>query len=1066
MKLSDFFIDRPIFAGVISAFITIAGLLALFKLPISEYPEVVPPQVVVHASYPGANPKVIADTVAAPLEQAIVGVEDMLYMSSTSTMDGALTLTITFKIGADIDRAQVQVQNRVSQALPRLPEEVRNLGVNTVKASSNLTLVVNLTSPSGRYDALYLRNYAVLNIKDVLARLPGMGDVQVFGGGDYSMRVWLDPQKLAARNLTAGDVVSAIREQNVQVAAGQLGAPPSPNTEFQIALNAAGRLTDEQQFRDIIVKTGDDGQVVSLGDIARVELGAQAYGVRSLLDNKPSLAIPVFQSPGANALELSTNVRKTMEELKKNFPEGMDYGILYDPTQFVRQSIEAVLHTLLEAVALVVLVVILFLQTWRASLIPLIAVPVSVIGTFAVLLLFGFSINTLSLFGLVLAIGIVVDDAIVVVENVERHIAEGLAPREATKLAMSEVSRPIIAITLVLVAVFGPVAFISGLTGEFYRQFALTIAISTVISAFNSLTLSPALAAVLLRPADAKPDLLMRGMNRVLGRLFKRFNSGFARFGDGYSRALAVTMRHGAIALGIYAGLLVLTWFGFNSVPGGFIPAMDKQYLVAVAQLPPAASLDRTEEVTRRIADIALKQPGVSHAVEFAGMSVNGFTQSSSASLTFFPLDDFSRRNSAALSGPAIAAALNQKMAGIQDAFVMVVTPPPVIGLGTLGGFKLQVEDRGNAGPEALFAALSDALGKANKNPALGGAFSTYQINVPQLNIDVDRVKAKRENVKLSDVFETLQVYLGSLYVNDFNRFGRTYQVVAQADAPFRAQLDDVMPLKTRNAAGQMVPLGSVVNVSHSFGPDVVQRYNGYTAADVNGGPAPGYSSGQAQTAMAKILDDTLPRGMSYEWTDLAYQQLIAGNTAILVFPLCVLFVFLVLAAQYESLTLPLAIVLIVPMCLLPAVAGVRLTHGDNNIFFQIGVLVLVGLACKNAILIVEFAKHLQEERGRDARSAVLEAAHLRLRPILMTSMAFVMGVVPLILATGAGAEVRHALGITVFAGMLGVTCFGLLLTPVFYVLIRRASQHSEPSLAAGAVAPVPALASPEPHHD
>jgi multidrug efflux pump len=1053
VRLSHFFIDRPIFAGVISAFITIAGLLALLKLPISEYPEVVPPSVVVHASYPGANPKVIADTVAAPLEQAIVGVEDMLYMSSTSTMDGSLTLTVTFRIGADIDRAQVQVQNRVAQALPRLPEEVRSLGVNTVKASSNLTLVVNLTSPSGRYDSLYLRNYAVLNIKDELARLPGMGDVQVFGGGDYSMRVWLDPQKLAARNLTAGDVVAAIREQNVQVAAGQLGAPPANDTAFQIALNAAGRLSDEQQFRDIIIKTGSDGQLVRLGDVARVELGAQAYGVRSLLDNKPSLAIPVFQSPGANALQLSSQVRKKMEELKKNFPEGMDYGILYDPTQFVSQSIDAVLHTLLEAVALVVLVVILFLQTWRASLIPLIAVPVSAIGTFAVLLAFGFSINTLSLFGLVLAIGIVVDDAIVVVENVERHIAAGLAPREATKVAMSEVSRPIIAITLVLCAVFVPVAFVSGLTGEFYRQFALTIAISTVISAFNSLTLSPALAAVLLKPHGARPDPLSRAMNALLGRFFTRFNHGFARAGDGYARTLTLTMRHGGIALVLYAGLLVLTYFGFNAVPGGFIPEQDKQYLVAVAQLPPAASLDRTEAVTRHIAEIALKQPGVAHAVEFAGMSVNGFTQSSSAGLIFFPLDDFAKRRSPELSGRAIAQQLNMKLASIQDAFVMVVTPPPVIGLGTLGGFKLQVEDRSDAGPEALFAALGEALGKANHNPALGGAFSTYQINVPQLNIDVDRAKVKRENVRLSDVFETLQVYLGSLYVNDFNRFGRTYQVVAQADAPFRSQLDDVLPLKTRNASGDMVPLGSVINLSQSFGPDVVQRYNAYRAADINGGPAPGFSSGQAQAAMARILDETLPRGMSYEWTDLAYQQLTAGSTAALVFPLCVLFVFLVLAAQYESLRLPLAIVLIVPMCLLPAVSAVLLTHGDNNIFMQIGLLVLVGLACKNAILIVEFAKHLEEERGRDAHTAVLEAAHLRLRPILMTSMAFVMGVVPLVLASGAGAEVRHALGITVFAGMLGVTAFGLLLTPVFYVLVRRIGARAP---AATAALPVP----------
>jgi multidrug efflux pump len=1061
MRLSDFFIERPIFAGVISAFITIAGLIALFKLPISEYPEVVPPSVVVHASYPGANPKVIADTVAAPLEQAIVGVEDMLYMSSTSTMDGSLTLTVTFRIGADIDRAQVQVQNRVSQALPRLPEEVRSLGVNTVKASSNLTLVVNLTSPSGRYDALYLRNYAVLNVKDVLARLPGMGDVQVFGGGDYSMRVWLDPQKLAARSLTAGDVVAAIREQNVQVAAGQLGAPPSNNTEFQIALNAAGRLSDEQQFRDIIVKTGDDGQIVHLGDIARVELGAQAYGVRSLLDNKPSLAIPVFQSPGANALQLSASVRKTMEELKKNFPEGMDYGILYDPTQFVRQSIDAVLHTLLEAVALVVLVVILFLQTWRASLIPLIAVPVSVIGTFAVLLAFGFSINTLSLFGLVLAIGIVVDDAIVVVENVERHIAAGLTPREATKVAMREVSRPIIAITLVLCAVFGPVAFVSGLTGEFYRQFALTIAISTVISAFNSLTLSPALAALLLKPHGTQPDGLSRVMNRFLGGFFKRFNLGFTRGGERYSRALGITMRHGGVALALYAGLIGLTYLGFKAVPAGFIPEQDKQYLVAVAQLPPAASLERTEAVTRRIAEMALKQPGIAHAVEFAGMSVNGFTQSSSAALIFLPLDDFAQRAGAHLSGRAIAAALNAKLAGIQDAFVMAVTPPPVIGLGTLGGFKLQVEDRTDAGPEALFSALSDTLGRAAKDPALGGAFSTYQINVPQLDINVDRVKVKRQNVRLSDVFEALQVYLGSLYVNDFNRFGRTYEVVAQADAPYRSHLEDVLPLQTRNANGEMVPLGSVLSVSQSFGPDVVQRYNAYRAADINGGPAPGFSSGQAQAAMSKILDETLPRGMSYEWTDLAYQQLVSGSTASLVFPLCVLFVFLVLAAQYESLSLPLAIVLIVPMCLLPAIAAVRLVHGDNNVFTQIGLLVLVGLACKNAILIVEFAKHLQEDRGRDASTAVLEAAHLRLRPILMTSLAFVMGVVPLVLASGAGAEVRHALGVTVFAGMLGVTLFGLLLTPVFYVLVRRTT--SGQGAQAGAAA---ALAAPETSHD
>ena len=1038
MKLSEFFIERPIFAAVVSTFITIAGALALVKLPVGEYPEVVPPSIVVTANYPGANPKVIADTVAAPLEQAIVGVDDMLYMSSTSTMNGTLSLTVTFKLGADVDRAQVQVQNRVAQAQPRLPQEVRDLGVTTVKSSSDLTMLVNLISPDNRYDALYLRNYATLNVRDVLARLPGMGQVQVFGGGDYAMRVWLDPEKLAVRNLTANDVVTAIREQNVDVAAGQLGAPPSKGSEFQIALNAAGRLTTEDQFRAIIVKTGPNGELVRLGDLARVEMGAQDYGMRSILNNQNSIALPIMQAPGANALQLSADVRRTMDELKKDFPAGLDYRIAYDPTQFVRQSIEAVLHTLLEAIALVVIVVIVFLQTWRASLIPLVAVPVSIIGTFAVLLACGFSINTLSLFGLVLAIGIVVDDAIVVVENVERHIAAGEAPKEAARMAMREVSRPIIAITLVLVAVFGPVAFISGLTGEFYRQFALTIAISTVISAFNSLTLSPALAAVLLKPHGARPDLFARWMEQILGRFFKRFNKAFAAVGNGYSRALTATIRRSGIALIIYAGLIVLAWAGFNAVPGGFIPSQDKQYLIAVAQLPPAATIDRTEAVVRRMSEIGLKTPGVEHAVEFAGMSVNGWSQSSSSGIAFFALDPPAKRKGAKLSGNAIAARLNGEFAGIQDAYVVVFTPPPVLGLGSLGGFKAQVEDRGDAGPEALYVAVQDALAKAAKNPTLAGLLSTYQINVPQLNVTVDRDKVKQQGVKLSDVFDTLQTYMGSTYVNDFNRFGRTFQVVAQADGPFRAQADDIRTLKTRNGDGAMVPLGSLLNVTPTFGPDAAQRYNAYRSADINAGPAPGYSTDQAQDALAAILKDTLPRGMSFEWTDLAYQQLISGNTATFVFPLCVLFVFLVLAAQYESLTLPLVIILIVPMCLLTGITGVYLDHGDNNVFTQIGLLVLVGLACKNAILIIEFAKHLQEDRGMDARSAVLQAARMRLRPILMTSFAFIMGVIPLVLAQGAGAEVRHAMGVTVFAGMIGVTFFGLLLTPVFFVLLRR----------------------------
>ncbi len=1058
MKLSHFFIDRPIFAAVLSAFITIGGAIALFKLPVSEYPEVVPPTVVVHATYPGANPKVVADTVAAPLEQSIVGVEDMLYMSSTATMDGSLNLTITFKVGADIDRAQVQVQNRVSQALPRLPEEVRNLGVTTIKSSPNLTMVVHLTSPDGRYDSLYLRNYAVLNVRDVLARLPGMGEVRVFGGGDYSMRVWLDPQKLAARNLTSGDVVDAIREQNVQVAAGQIGAPPSQESQFQLALNAQGRLTDEDQFRNIIIKTGQDAEIVRLGDVARVELGAQEYAIKAFLDNKNAVAIPVFQAPNSNALELSTAVRRTMADLKKDFPQGLDYSIVYDPTVFVRQSIDAVVHTLLEAIALVVIVVILFLQTWRASIIPLVAVPVSIIGTFAVLLACGFSINTLSLFGLVLAIGIVVDDAIVVVENVERHIASGQSPREATKAAMNEVSRPIIAITLVLCAVFIPVAFVSGLTGEFYRQFALTIAISTVISAFNSLTLSPALAAVLLKSHGAKPDRVSAVMDKLFGRFFRRFNRGFERTGNTYSRFVTHTVRRSAIALVVYAGLIVLTYFGFTSVPGGFIPDQDKQYVITIAQLPPAAALDRTDEVTRRIGEIGLKTPGVAGAVQFSGMSVNGYTASSSSAMVFFTLDPFEKRRAKNLTAKAIAATLNAKFGAIQDAYVVVFPAPPVIGLGTLGGFKLQVEDRGDNGSDALYAAVQEAVKKSYQDPSLAGVFSSYQVNVPQLDVNVDRVKVKRQGVRLSDVFQTLQVYLGSLYVNDFNRFGRTYQVVAQADAPFRSHVDDILPLKTRNASGAMVPLGSLLTISEAFGPDIVQRYNGYRSADVNGGAAPGFSSGQAQASMERILAQTLPRGMTHEWTDLAYQQLISGSTTAFVFPLCVLFVFLVLAAQYESLTLPLAILLIVPMCLLAAIAGVLIDHSDNNVFTQVGLVVLVGLACKNAILIVEFAKHLQEQ-GRDAVSAVLEAARLRLRPILMTSFAFIMGVVPLMLASGAGAEIRHALGVTVFAGMLGVTFFGLLLTPVFYVLVRRLAGQRE----ASAPSPAPAqLAAPD----
>jgi len=1058
MNISKFFIERPVFSAVLSGFILIAGLISLFKLPVSEYPEVVPPSIVVRASYPGANPQVISETVAAPLEQELVGVEDMLYMSSQATLDGNLQLTITFSIGTDIDRAQVQVQNKVSSALPRLPDEVRALGVSTIKTSPDLMMAVNLVSTDPGHDALYLRNYALLNVKDDLARLPGMGSVQVFGSGDYAMRIWLDPEKLAVRSLTTGDVMHAIREQNLQVAAGQVGAPPAPGADFQIALDAMGRLSSEEQFRDIVIKTGDNGEVLRLGDIARVEMGASTYALRGRVDHDQTVTIPIYQAPGSNALELAGKVRATMDRLQQNFPAGMSYRIIYDPTVFVRQSIDSVIITLLEAVALVVLVVILFLQTWRASIIPLAAVPVSVVGTFAVLHALGFSINTLSLFGLVLAIGIVVDDAIVVVENVERHIAAGMKPMDATKLAMREVSRPIIAITLVLCAVFIPVAFVDGLTGQFFRQFALTIAISTVISAFNSLTLSPALAALLLKPHGAKKDGASALIDRVFGGLFRRFNLGFEKAGNGYQRALGTTLRRTGIAMILYVGLLGLTALGLNKVPAGFIPAQDKIYLVSVIQLPPGSSIDRTEEVVKRVAEIGLANPGVEGALQFAGMSPNNYNTSTNSGLVFFALKSFEDREDPALAANAIAGTLSQQMAGIQEAYIGVFPPPPVQGLGSMGGFKLNVEDRGNAGAEALYKAVQDVLAKANQDPRLAGVYSTYQVNVPQIHVDIDRVKVKQQDVQLTDVFQTLQAYMGSAYVNDFNRFGRTYRVMVQADAQFRNDIDDILALKTRNARGEMVPLGSMVKLTRSFGPDFVERFNAYRSADITGNAAPGHSSGEAQAAITEILNATLPQGMSFEWTELAYQQQSASGTALFIFPLVVLFVFLVLAAQYESFTLPLAIILIVPVALLAGLVGVMIQGGDSNVFTQVGFLVLVALASKNAILIVEFAQHLRDERKLPPRQAVLEAARLRLRPILMTSIAFIMGVVPLVLAHGAGAEVRRAMGATVFAGMIGVTVAGLFLTPVFYLLVQKRRASAEASVAGAELAlPAPA---------
>lgn len=1043
-NLSRLFVDRPIFAGVLSVLILLAGLIAMWRLPISEYPEVVPPSIVVEAKFPGANPAEISDTVASPLEEQINGVEGMLYINSLATTDGNLSLTVTFEIGTDPDLAQQKIQNRVSQAEPRLPDIVRQLGVTVSKRSPDLTMVVHLRSPNERYDMLYLRNYATLNVRDRLARITGVGQVGLFGSGDYAMRVWLNPDKVAERNLTAGEVVSAIQSQNVQVAAGIIGgAPYDSGVQFQLPINISGRLESPEEFENIIVKREVDGTVTRLGDVARVEMEAQQYALRSLLDNKPAVAIPIFASPGSNALDISSNVRATMEELKQGFPEDLDYSIVYDPTVFVRGSIKSVIMTLLEAVALVVVVVTVFLQTWRASIIPLLAVPVSIIGTFALMLLMGFSINVLSLFGLILAIGIVVDDAIVVVENVERNIERGLSPRDATVAAMREVTGPIIATSLVITGVFVPIAFISGLTGQFYQQFALTIAIATIISTVNSLTLSPALSAVLLRSHDAPKDWLTRVMDFVFGWFFRGFNRFFNRSTDLYAGGVKRLLGMKTIMMALYFGLLALTYQGFQILPTGFVPLQDKQYLVSFAQLPQGATLDRTEDVIREMSDIALKEPGVESAVAFPGLSINGFVNSSSAGIVFVTLKDFDERKSDDLSGLAIAGKLQQKFAGINEAFVAIFPAPPVQGLGTVGGFKLQVQDRTDQGYGALDDAMKQVLAKAWAAPELTGVFSSYNINVPQLQATLDRTKVQQLGIPVDEVFRTMQVYLGSMYVNDFNTFGRTYQVIAQADKPYRSSPDDILRLQTRNADGDMVPLGSVLSVSETFGPDTAMRYNAFRSADLNGNAAPGYSSGEAQAAITKILDETLPPGMSYEWTELTYQQILAGNTAIFVFPICILLVFLVLAAQYESLTMPLAVILIVPMSILSAVFGVYMFGGDNNIFTQISLFVLAGLASKNAILIVEFAREL-EHQGRSTVQAAIEASRLRLRPILMTSLAFIMGVVPLVLSSGAGAEMRHAIGIAVFSGMLGVTIFGLILTPVFYVLVRMIGRRND----------------------
>ncbi len=1118
--LARFFVDRPIFATVISIVIILIGLVALNGLPIAQYPEVVPPTVSISTTYPGASAKVVADTVAAPIEQEVNGVEGMLYMLSKSGNDGSMTLDVTFRTGTNLDFAQVLTQNRVAIAEAKLPEEVKRQGVTVKKKSPMILLCVNLLSPDGRYDQLYLSNYATIQVKDALARLPGVGDVSFLGARDYSMRVWLDPTQLAARSMTASDVVNALREQNVQVAAGRIGQPPAPaGLDFQYTINTLGRLLDPEQFAQIVLKTGEKGQITRLADVGRVELGSKSYDVSSFLDGQPSVTLALYQLPGANALATAQSIRAEMERLAKRFPQGMEYRVVYDTTVFVNESVHEVYKTLTEAFILVFLVVLIFLQDWRATLLPMIDVPVSLVGTLAVMSVLGFSLNNLSLFGLVLAIGIVVDDAIVVVENVERWMAQGLPPRDATIKALDEITGPVIAITLVLSSVFIPTAFIPGISGQFYRQFALTIAAATIISAINAMTMAPARAVTLIKPhahgeerREALPrvavivlvafllDVLLEGrlaallglaagghehaghdasaggawlwllrgtilvaggvlgaavngpVNRGLLAFFTQFNRFFDWLATRYGRVVGLLIRAPVFALVGYAVLMALTWFAFSSVPVGFIPQQDKGYLVVNLQLPDGASLERSEEVTQRVDEIVRDTPGVQHTIAVPGYSVLTATNVSNVGGMFVILAPFEERIVSGRSADVVIADLRQKFRKVQDAIVVAFGAPPVDGLGSTGGFKLQVQDRADAGFEALQGAVENVIRGGEAQPGLVGLFSSFRASQPQLYVDIDRTKAKALGVALDDVFATLQVYLGSAYVNDFTRFGRNWQVNVQADAAFRVRPEDIGALKVRSRDGKMVPLATLLSVHDITGPAIVNHYNMFPSAEVSGGTAPGVSSGTAIALMEGVAQRELPTGMGFEWTELTLQQILAGNTAVFVFAFGALLVFMVLAGQYESWSLPGAIILIVPMCLLAAITGVWSVGSDNNIFTQIGLVVLIGLAAKNAILIVEFAKQLQEQ-GKARQEAIVEACRVRLRPIIMTSLAFILGVVPLITTAGAGAEMRFALGIAVFSGMLGVTAFGLFFTPVFYEVIRRSVDRRA---AAKQIAPAP----------
>ena len=1035
MRISHFFIDRPIFASVIAIVIIILGGVSYSRLPVAQYPEIAPPTINISGQYPGASAEIVAETVVAPIEQQINGVEGMLYVSSNSAADGKFSIAVTFDIGTNLDIAQVQVQNRVATATPRLPTQVQQIGVTVAKASPDILMVVSLFSKDNSRDALYISNYANLQIKDALTRVDGVGSITVFGSRDYAMQVWLDPDRMQSLNLTAGDVTSALAAQNIQVASGVLNQPPVPDQlAFQVAIRTLGRLSTPDEFGNIVVKQVGNA-VVRLRNVARIELIAQDYSSNSYLDKYPSVALAVFQRPGSNALTTGENIAKAVAGMSKDFPSGLDYGIFYNPTQFIQESVQAVITTIFEAVLLVVLVIVLFLQTWRAAVIPLLAIPISLIGTFFTMTLFGFSLNNLSLFGLVLAIGIVVDDAIVVVENVERNIAAGHSPREASRRTMDEVGTALISIALVLCAVFVPTTFITGISGQFYRQFALTITSATIISLIVSLTLSPAMCALLLKPHV--DDQGVAWYAKPMRIFFGGFNHGFDWLADRYKTLAARIVRFAVVMLAIYAGILAFGLNEFRTTPQGFIPQIDRGILIVAAQLPPGSSLRRTDEVMRKATDIVQATPGVSHSVVIVGFSGATFTNAPNAGAMFVVLDPFDER----AKDPAKATAniqrqLFQKLGALQEAFMIVVQPPPVSGIGNAAGFRMMIEDRAGAGPQALQGAVYAMMGRAAQTPGLQQVFSLFETATPQLFLDIDRTKAQLLGINIGDVFAALQVYVGSAYVNDFNLFGRTFRVQVQADAAHRLEPKDVLALRVRNSSGDSAPLGSFTTVRDISGPYRLPRYNLYPAAELDGAPAPGYSQGDAIVAMQKLAAETLPPGFSYEWTTLAFQQIRAGNTAIFAFVLGVAFVFLVLAAQYESLTLPLAVILIVPMCLVAAIIGVVLRGQDNNILTQVGFIVLIALAAKNAILIVEFAKQL-EDQGRDRHTAAVEAARLRLRPILMTSLAFVFGVAPLVWAVGAGAELRQSLGTAVFSGMIGVTVFGLIFTPAFYVVSR-----------------------------